>query len=92
MVIFWKRVIDTGIPHRLVPWMGIPQVVVDEVIESKRNAPKGKSAEKTLWLYIFWTPDGMKMRWEVKYNEGRMHDGFGKVIKEGGDDLDRYNQ
>jgi hypothetical protein len=78
--------------QRLAIKSRIPQEVVDEVIESKRNAPKGKSAEKTLWLYIFWTPDGMKMRWEVKYNKGRMHDGFGKVIQEGGDDLDRYNQ
>lgn len=70
----------------------IPQEVVDEVIESKRNTPKGQLSEKVLWLYIFWTPDGMKMRWELRYDKGHKEGGFGHAVKEGGDDLDRYNQ
>ncbi len=70
----------------------IPQEVVDEVIESKRDTPKGQLSEKVLWLYIFWTPDGMKMRWELRYDKGHKEGGFGHAIKEGGDDLDRYNQ
>jgi len=70
----------------------IPQEVVDEVIESKRNAKRGELAEKSLWLYIFWTPDGVKMRWALKYDEGRRQRNFGDTIKQGGDDLDRYNR
>lgn len=39
----------------------IPQSVVAEVIASKKAAQPGKVSDKTLWIYIFWTPDGIKM-------------------------------
>lgn len=67
----------------------VPEEVVREVVASKRQASKGKLAGKTLWIYIFWTIDGMKMRWEMTARAGS--GGFGPVIKQGGDDLDRYN-
>ena len=76
--------------HRLVIKSRIPESVIKEVAISKREAPRGKVADKTLWIYIFWTPDGMKMRWEMT-NRAAGPGGFGPVIKEGGDDLDRYN-
>jgi hypothetical protein len=68
----------------------VPQEVVDEVVASKRAAMPGKRANKTLWIYIFWTPDGMKMRWEMT-DRAAGPDAFGPVVREGGDDLDRYN-
>jgi hypothetical protein len=67
----------------------VPQEVVDAVIESKRNAPRGKMAGKSLWLYLFWTPEGVKMRWALKV--AKDGSGFGPIEQEGGDDLDRYN-
>ncbi len=70
----------------------IPQDVVDEVIESKRKTGRGKLAEKSLWVYIFWTPEGVKMRWELLYDKDHKEGGFGHLIREGGDDLDRYNR
>ncbi|TBO32936.1 hypothetical protein EYS42_07175 [Aquabacterium lacunae] len=67
----------------------IPPAVVEEAIASKRVAQPGKVADKTLWIYIFWTPDGMKMRWAMR---DRATGGpFGEIVREGGDDLDRYN-
>lgn len=69
----------------------IPQSVVAEVIASKKRAQPGNVADKTLWIYIFWTPDGIKMRWAMK-DQKAGPGGFGPVIKEGGDDLDHYNQ
>jgi hypothetical protein len=67
----------------------VPQSVVDEVVASKRVAQPGKVADKTLWISIFWTPDGMKMRWAMR---DRATGGpFGEIVREGGDDLDRYN-
>jgi hypothetical protein len=67
----------------------VPQSVVDEVVASKRIAQPGKVADKTLWIFIFWTPDGMKMRWAMR---DRATGGpFGEIVREGGDDLDRYN-
>ncbi|MFY9476565.1 MAG: hypothetical protein WAQ08_02675 [Aquabacterium sp.] len=68
----------------------VPQAVVDEVVASKRAAQPGQRANKTLWIYFFWTPDGMKMRWEMT-NRAAGPGGFGPVVKDGGDDLDRYN-
>ncbi|RZL10298.1 MAG: hypothetical protein EOP40_06880 [Rubrivivax sp.] len=70
----------------------VPQDVVDEVIESKRNAPRGEVAEKSLWVFIFWTPDGIRMRWQLRDDPGRKQRNFGDVVREGGDDLDRYNR
>ena len=67
----------------------VPQEVVDEVIASKRAAKPGKVADKTLWVYIFWTPDGIQMRWAMM-DQNASPGGFGAVVKEGGDDLDRY--
>ncbi|TBO32932.1 hypothetical protein EYS42_07155 [Aquabacterium lacunae] len=67
----------------------IPPAVVEEAIASKRVAQPGKVADKTLWIYIFWTPDGIKMRWAMR---DRATGGpFGEIVREGGDDLDRYN-
>jgi len=68
----------------------VPESVVNEVIASKREATHGKVADKTLWIYIFWTPDGMKMRWAM-YDAKLRPGGFGAIAQEGGDDLDRYN-
>lgn len=70
----------------------IPQAVVDEVVASKREAKPGKVANKTLWLYIFWAPDGVKMRWAMRDQAVGSPGGFGDVVHEGGDDLDRYNR
>lgn len=70
----------------------VPQSVVDEVVDSKREAKPGKVANKTLWLYIFWTPDGVKMRWAMRDQAVGSPGGFGDVVHEGGDDLDRYNR
>lgn len=67
----------------------IPQSVVAEVIASKKAAQPGKVSDKTLWIYIFWTPDGIKMRWAIKDQKAGAG-GFGPVVKEGGDDLDQY--
>ena len=69
----------------------IPQSVVAEVIASKKAAQPGKVSDKTLWIYIFWTPDGIKMRWAMKDQKSGAG-GFGPVIKEGGDDLDQYDR
>lgn len=69
----------------------VPQSVVDEVIASKRVAQPGDLADKTLWIYVFWTPDGMKMRWEMMDKKAGPG-GFGPSVKAGGDDLDRFNQ
>jgi hypothetical protein len=68
----------------------VPQLVVDEVIASKRMAQPGKVADKTLWVRIFWTPDGMKLRWAMR--DKKVGGGFEDVVREGGDDLDQYNR
>lgn len=70
----------------------VPQDVVDEVIESKRHASRGSVAEKSLWVFIFWTPEGIKMRWQLRYDPGLKLRNFGDVVREGGDDLDQYNR
>lgn len=70
----------------------VPQNVVDEVVEAKRQAPSGEVAEKSLWVYIFWTPEGIKMRWQLRYDSGGKQRNFGDVVREGGDDLDQYNR
>lgn len=75
--------------YRLEIKRRVPQAVVDEVIASKRVAQPGKVANKTLWIYIFWTPDGMKMRWAMR--DHAAGEAFGPIVREGGDDLDRYN-
>lgn len=75
--------------YRLEIKRRVPQAVVDEVINSKRVAQPGKVADKTLWIYIFWTPDGMKMRWAMR--DKATGGPFGEIVREGGDDLDRYN-
>lgn len=69
----------------------VPQSVVDEVVASKRVAQPGSVADKTLWIFIFWTPDGVKMRWAM-YDKKLARGGFGAIAQEGGDDLDRYNR
>lgn len=68
----------------------IPQTVVAEVMASKKAAQPGKVSDKTLWIYIFWTPDGIKMRWAMKDQKAGVG-AFGPVVKEGGDDLDQYS-
>jgi len=75
--------------HRLEIKRRVPQSVVEEVIASKRVAQPGKVANKTLWISIFWTPDGMKMRWAMR--DQAAGGAFGPIVREGGDDLDRYN-
>ncbi|HEX5371986.1 MAG TPA: hypothetical protein VFW84_04570 [Aquabacterium sp.] len=70
----------------------VPQDVVDEVIESKRHASRGSVAEKSFWVFIFWTPEGIKMRWQLRYDPGLKQRNFGDVVREGGDDLDQYNR
>ena len=68
----------------------IPQSVVAEVIASKKAAQPGKVSDKTLWIYIFWTQDGIKMRWAMKDQKAGVG-AFGPVVQEGGDDLDQYS-
>jgi hypothetical protein len=75
--------------YRLEIKRRVPQSVVEEVIASKRVAQPGKVANKTLWISIFWTPDGMKMRWAMR--DQAAGGAFGPIVREGGDDLDRYN-
>jgi hypothetical protein len=70
----------------------IPQDVVEEVVEAKLKAPRGEVAEKSLWVFIFWTPEGIKMRWQLRHDPGRKQRNFGDVVREGGDDLDQYDR
>lgn len=87
----FKRFADLPVKsQRLEIKSRIPQSVVAEVIASKNAAQPGKVSDKTLWIYIFWTPDGIKMRWAMKDQKAGAG-AFGPVVKEGGDDLDQYN-
>jgi hypothetical protein len=63
----------------------VPIEAVEEVIQSKRDAPRGKLPEKMLWVYLVWTDDGIKVRWEV-YREPQAPGEMG-VLRAGGDPL-----
>ncbi|MEW6707800.1 MAG: hypothetical protein AB1430_23390 [Pseudomonadota bacterium] len=63
----------------------VPQEAVEEVMQAKRNAPRGSLPEKTLWVYFVWTDDGIKFRWEV-YREPKAP-GEASVSRSGGDAL-----
>lgn len=63
----------------------VPQSVVEEVLQSKRDAPPGKLPEKKLWVYLVWTDDGIRMRWQLE----RLPQAPGEisVLRQGGDAL-----
>lgn len=64
----------------------IPADVIAEVSSAKEKS-RGALANKGLWLYFFWTPEGIRMRWSMR-DAVRGNGGFGPVLKEGGDDFD----
>ncbi len=43
----------------------VPQDVVAEVMEAKRNREPHKLPEKMLWVYFIWSEDGIKLRWRL---------------------------
>ena len=48
----------------------VPAEVLAEVASSLKTTPPGKFPDKTLWLYFVWTPDGIKVRWELNISGG----------------------
>lgn len=69
-----------------VPVRGrVPTEAIEEVLQSKRDAPRGKLPEKSLWVYFVWTDDGIKLRWEV-YRKAQAP-GEQSVLRSGGDPL-----
>jgi hypothetical protein len=60
----------------------VPLEAVQEAIESRRNAPRGKMPSKMLWLYFVWTDQGVKFHWSLD-ESGRL-----QPLREGGDDID----
>lgn len=44
----------------------VPSDVVDAVMQSKQAAPRGKLADKSLWIYFVWFDDGIKFRWKLE--------------------------
>ena len=59
----------------------IPENVVQEVIQSRRDAPTGKLPDKKLWVYFVWTDLGIKFHW-------RLISGSSTELRSGGDDID----
>jgi len=43
----------------------VPQDVIAEVMEAKRNREPHKLPEKMLWVYFIWYEDGIKFRWRL---------------------------
>ena len=60
----------------------VPLEAVQEAIESRRNAPRGKMPSKMLRLYFVWTDQGVKFHWALKDWE------ILQPLREGGDDID----
>lgn len=69
----------------------VPDNIKNSVIESKSSPPAGTTTSKGLWLYIFWTPDGIKFRWIMRDKNLAPTTPFGGIVQEGGDNLDAYN-
>jgi hypothetical protein len=63
----------------------VPQEAIEEVLQSKRDAPRGKLPEKMLWVYLVWTDDGIKFRWQVEREP--QGPGEPRVLQAGGDAL-----
>ncbi len=63
----------------------VPFEAVEEVIQSKRDTPRGKLPEKMLWMYFVWTDDGVKFRWQVERTQPTREQP--RVLREGGDPL-----
>jgi hypothetical protein len=63
----------------------VPQDAVEEVLQSKREAPRGKLPEKMLWVYLVWTDEGIKFRWQVERTP--QAPGEIRVLRAGGDEL-----
>ena len=59
----------------------VPQDVIQQVIQSRRDAPTGKLPDKKLWVYFVWTDLGIKFHW-------RLISGSSTELRSGGDDLD----
>ena len=60
----------------------VPLEAVQEAIESRRNAPRGKMPSKMLWLYFVWADQGVKFHWSLDES------GRSQPLREGGDDID----
>ena len=43
----------------------VPQDVIAEVMEAKRNREPHKLPNKMLWVYFIWYEDGIKFRWRL---------------------------
>ncbi len=56
----------------------IPQLVVDEIVKSKKNRARDKNKDLSLWIYFIFTDTGTKLHWREK-------DGAWDVIRSGGD-------
>jgi hypothetical protein len=63
----------------------VPQDAIEEVLQSKRDAPRGKLPEKMLWVYLVWTDEGIKFRWQVERTP--QAPGEIRVLRAGGDTL-----
>lgn len=63
----------------------VPQDVVDEVIQSRRDAPRGQLPEKRLEIYLVWTEQGVKFRWAL---ERRPTLGGQSLLRTGGDEIE----
>ena len=60
--------LSKSLPHKTarVPVRSrVPQDVIAEVIEAKRNREPHKLPEKMLWVYFIWYEDGIKFRWRL---------------------------
>lgn len=63
----------------------VPQDVVDEVIQSRRDASPGKLPEKVLDIYLVWTDQGIKFRWQLKHWPKL---GGHTLLRSGGDEIE----
>ncbi len=59
----------------------IPQDILQEVIQSRKDAPSGKLPDKKLWVYFVWADSGVKFHW-------RLISGASTELRSGGDDID----
>lgn len=64
----------------------VPQDVVEEVLQSKRDAPSGKLPEKMLWVYLAWTDVGVKFRWSIEREPTSPQEKW--TLRSGGDEIE----
>ena len=72
--------------QRVVIRERVPQDVVEEVLQSARDTPRGKLPEKMLWVYLVWTDDGVKFRWAIKRQPTSPQEQW--ILRSGGDEIE----